>query len=59
MKLKKCLYLFLLALWFIGMVSGVGYAIYYKEGAVIIAGLIIGIAYGIPTVKKIWNKFNE
>ena len=59
MKLKKCLYLFLLVLWFIGMVSGVGYAIYYKEGAVIIAGLLIGVAFSIPTVKKIWSKFKE
>jgi hypothetical protein len=41
------------------MASGVGYAIYYKEGAVIIIGLLIGVAYGIPTAKRLWKTLKD
>ena len=57
--MKKVGIFILLALWFVGVVGSFGYALYYKEGYPIVLGVIIAAAFGVPTVKKLWNILNE
>lgn len=57
--MKKVSIFFLLFLWIVGAIGGVGYAVYYKVDYPIIVGLVIAILFGIPTAKWLWNKINE
>lgn len=50
--------LFLLALWFVGVVGSFGYCLYYKVDYPIIIGIVIAAAFGVPTVKKLWKIFS-
>jgi hypothetical protein len=51
--------LFLLALWFVGVVGSFGYCLYYKVDYPIIIGIVIAAVFGVPTVKKLWKIFRE
>ena len=51
-KVGLCILLFL---WIIGTIGSFGYALYYKADYPIIIGIVIAAAFGVPTVKKIWN----
>lgn len=57
--MKKVGIFFLLALWVVGVIGSFGYALYYKEGYPIVLGVIIAAAFGVPTVKKLWNILSE
>lgn len=51
--------LFLLALWFVGVVGSFGYCLYYKVDYPIFIGIVIAGAFGVPTVKKLWKYIND
>jgi hypothetical protein len=57
--MKNVSRLFLLCLWGLGCVAGTCYAIYYKVDYPIIVGMVIATLFGIPTAKRIWDKFKE
>lgn len=57
--MKKVGIFFLLALWVVGVIGSFGYALYYKVGYPIVLGVIIAAAFGVPTVKKLWNILSE
>lgn len=57
--MKNVARLFLLCLWGLGCVAGTCYAIYYKVDYPIIVGMVIATLFGIPTAKRIWDKFKE
>lgn len=57
--MKKVSIFFLLFLWIVGAIGGVGYAVYYKVDYPIIVGLVIAILFGIPTAKRLWDNLNQ
>lgn len=55
--MKKAGVLFLLFLWIVGAIGGVGSALYYKVELPIILGMVIIFLFSIPTAVRIFEKF--
>lgn len=49
---KAFLCFFALAIWFVGVLGGIGYALYLGKYLIAVGIAVAGI-YGIPTVKKL------
>ena len=56
--MKKILYFVLLFLWAMGILGGIGYAIYGGAWPIAVGVAVAGF-FSWPTVKSLYNKLNE
>lgn len=53
--MKKVGVFFLLFLWVVGAIGGIGYAVHNKVDYPIVAGMVVNALFGVPTVINLWR----